>query len=201
MTESRVVDFIKELTNVRHPNTALIVDTSKIQGYTDDELSRLATRFNVSFTGQFYELMVQMGKCSGGLIYGYGIGLYGQREFDPTERQDTERYYKYLYGAEDEALDRQIFEKVGVFDVKARQLIEIGYDIVENYYLLTQDGDDRVWRYEHCTSLVKTDMTLLDYLTKEMYYMTERFSISKYGKDFGVREFDRMTASVFEKVR
>lgn len=102
---------------------------------------------------------------------------------------------------QNEALDRQIFEKVGVFDVKARQLIEIGYDIVENYYLLTQDGDDRVWRYEHYTSLVKTDMTLLDYLTKEMYYMTERFSISKYGKDFGVREFDRMTASVFEKVR
>lgn len=194
MHKRDMMDFIGALKKAHHAQTALYFDESRIQGYTDQEIAQIAKQFNINITGQFYELMHQLGRCSGGLIWGYGISLYGSA-CDPTERQHPEKYYDYLMGKDDELSEKEIFAEAGVFDVKQRKIIEIAYGLCDEYYLMSADGDDRVWRYEHDTTLIKTDMTLFDFLIAQVGITSKSMSKKAYGDM--TTQFDRLTKSLF----
>ena len=98
-------------------------------------------------------------------------------------------------GKDDELSEKEIFAKAGVFDVRQRKIIQIAYGLCENYYLMSADGDDRVWRHEHDVALIKTDMTLLDFLITEVGITSKCMSKERYGDM--TTQFDELTKSVF----
>ena len=68
MHKRDMMDFIGALKKAHHAQTALYFDESRIQGYTDQEIAQIAKQFYINITGQFYELMHPLGRCSGGLF-------------------------------------------------------------------------------------------------------------------------------------
>ena len=74
-----MIDFVKELAVCRVEGTQLPFYPEKVKGYTDQELELIAVNCNLDIHGQFREFLLQMGKCSGGLLWDDEFYMYNQR--------------------------------------------------------------------------------------------------------------------------
>lgn len=66
-------NLIQELLNIKSPYNNFIEHPELIQGYTEDEIKQIEQRHNILIHGQFKELLMTMGKCSGGILLGDDI--------------------------------------------------------------------------------------------------------------------------------
>lgn len=63
-----MTNFIKELSKCRAYGTRIPFRPESVRGYTEQEIERIGRHYNLNIHGQFRELLLQMGRCSGGLV-------------------------------------------------------------------------------------------------------------------------------------
>ncbi|MBH5328777.1 hypothetical protein H9Q10_03730 [Eikenella sp. S3360] len=151
-----MTDFIRLLETCREPDTAIPYRHDRISGYNVAELAEIAERYNLNITGQLHDLLYQMGKCSGGLLLSHSCALYGGAA-KPLFRQNWAEY-------DDE--DRSIVHAAGVEPV-GRQMLLIAADTAADYFLLTADGDNRIWCWQESRGLYPTDQDLASFLAAQ----------------------------------
>ena len=67
---------LQTLLSIKNPRNNFIERPELIQGYTEDEIKQIEQKYNISIHGQFKELLMTMGKCSGGLLFGDNVYIY-----------------------------------------------------------------------------------------------------------------------------
>ena len=66
-------NLIQTLLSIKSPYDSFIDRPELIEGYTEDEIKQIEQKYNIPIHGQFKELLMTMGKCSGGLVAGSEI--------------------------------------------------------------------------------------------------------------------------------
>ena len=61
-------DLVQTLLSIKNPRNNFIERPELIQGYTEDEIKQIEQKYNIPIHGQFKELLMTMGKCSGGIL-------------------------------------------------------------------------------------------------------------------------------------
>ncbi|MDO5357169.1 MAG: hypothetical protein Q4E77_06710, partial [Conchiformibius sp.] len=61
-------NLIQMLLSIKNPKNQFIERPELIQGYTEDEIRQIEQKYDLPIHGQFKELLMTMGKCSGGLL-------------------------------------------------------------------------------------------------------------------------------------
>ncbi|EOZ2890519.1 SMI1/KNR4 family protein, partial [Acinetobacter baumannii] len=74
-----MIDFVKELSACRVEGTQLPFYLEKVQGYTEQEVELIAKNLNLDIHGQFRDFLLQIGKCSGGLLWSDEFYMYDYR--------------------------------------------------------------------------------------------------------------------------
>ncbi|HAV6183654.1 TPA: SMI1/KNR4 family protein, partial [Acinetobacter baumannii] len=74
-----MTDFVKELAACRVEGTQLPFYLEKVQGYTEQEVELIAKNLNLDIHGQFRDFLLQIGKCSGGLLWSDEFYMYDYR--------------------------------------------------------------------------------------------------------------------------
>ena len=62
-------NLIQTLLSIKNPRNNFIERPELIQGYTEEEIKQIEQKYNIPIHGQFKELLMTMGKCSGGLLF------------------------------------------------------------------------------------------------------------------------------------
>ena len=63
-------NLIQTLLSIKSPYDSFIDRPELIEGYTKEEIKQIEQKYNIPIYGQFKELLMTMGKCSGGLLFG-----------------------------------------------------------------------------------------------------------------------------------
>ena len=63
-------DLVQTLLSIKSPYDSFIDRPELIEGYTEDEIKQIEQKYNIPIHGQFKELLMTMGKCSDGLLFG-----------------------------------------------------------------------------------------------------------------------------------
>ena len=66
-------NLIQTLLSIKSPYNNFIERPELIQGYTEDEIKQIELKYDFPIHGQFKELLMTMGKCSGGILRGDDI--------------------------------------------------------------------------------------------------------------------------------
>ncbi len=66
-------DLVQTLLSIKNPRNNFIERPELIQGYTEEEIRQIEQKYNIPIHGQFKELLMTMGKCSGGLLFSSNI--------------------------------------------------------------------------------------------------------------------------------
>ena len=96
-------NLAKELLSIKSPYNNFIERPELIQGYTEDEIKQIEQKYNIPIYGQFKELLMTMGKCSGGLLFGDEIYIEIQEKsiiFLKTLPKMYSRIYRMIQIAE-----------------------------------------------------------------------------------------------------
>ena len=72
-------NLIQTLSSIKSPYDSFIDRPELIEGYTEDEIKQIELKYDFPIHGQFKELLMTMGKCSGGLLFGDEIYIYIER--------------------------------------------------------------------------------------------------------------------------
>ncbi len=169
-----MIDFVKELAACRVEGTQLPFFPEKVKGYTEEEIDLIAKNCNLDIHGQFREFLLQMGKCSGGLILGKYFPM-----FNPYwNTKDFELFQK------NESEDQNYIMALNAVDPIEKKIFYL-YSENESdyyYYLLTDNQDDYVWGYyeDNTLSLEKTSRTLLEHLKDIVLDQTKEYLNSKF---------------------
>ncbi|WP_322842839.1 SMI1/KNR4 family protein [Acinetobacter sp. Ag2] len=90
-----MINFVQELAFCRVEGTQIPFFPEKVKGYTEQEIAEIGKNCNLDIHGQFKEFLLQMGKCSGGLLWGDDFPMYSHRwqalsfkNFQVNERKD-----------------------------------------------------------------------------------------------------------------
>ena len=69
-------NLIQELLKIKNPYNNFIERPELVQGYTENEIKKIEKKCEFPIHGQFKELLMTMGKCSGGILLGDDIYIY-----------------------------------------------------------------------------------------------------------------------------
>lgn len=174
-----MTNFIEELLSYRHVNTLVPFYPDLVKGYTEIELSLLAKKANLTITGQLKDFLLQMGRCSGGLLYD------GFTVICPYDKHDN-KYYNVKTILDNQNLDdfdywqtesKEMFAKANV-DLNQRQYLLLTTHCEDDYAysLLTADKDNFIW-LENGWDFIKTTDTLLQHLQKLVKQLTEQYTV------------------------
>lgn len=172
-----MVDFIEELKKVRHYQTYVPFYPERIKGYTDAEIAQIERDCNIHIHGQFRQLLRQMGRCSGGLIWGLNICMYNYiwryEKFTRYQNSVLIDFYN-----DDET--RNAWEQSNLHPALNKIFIwNSSGESTRCYYLITTEPDDYLWEqdeYENDMLITKTNLTILDNLREEMEWITRMYS-------------------------
>ena len=76
-------DLVQTLLSIKSPYDSFIDRPELIEGYTEEEIKQIEQKYNISIHGQFKELLMTMGRCSGGLLTGKSLFIYNKL-FEPN---------------------------------------------------------------------------------------------------------------------
>ena len=96
-------NLIQTLLSIKNPRNNFIERPELIQGYTEEEIKQIEQKYNIPIYGQFKELLMTMGKCSGGLLFGDEIYIEIQEKsiiFLKTLPKMYSRIYRMIQIAE-----------------------------------------------------------------------------------------------------
>lgn len=162
-----MIDFVKELAGSRVEGTQIPFYPEKIKGYSEAELDMIANEYNLEIHGQFKQLLLQMGRCSGGLLWSYEFYLYGK-----TSPSGVLNSWQ-----QDMKQDAYFMSASGVVDPIDNKLFVLSCENqMDFYYLVTANRDDYVWSYydNDENSFKNTNLTLLDYLKRNVRYHSKQ---------------------------
>jgi len=154
-----MIDFVFELASCRHRDTYLPFYPEHIRGYTEEEVDQIAEIYNLDIHGQFREFLLQMGRCSGGLLWGHTVSMYCH----------TWRIEDYKFQQEKIMEDELSDPTKGMIDAIQNKFFSLTMENEGCYfaYLVTARQDDNVWAFDYGkTDHDFTDVgcTLLEYL-------------------------------------
>lgn len=161
------IDFIKALASCRVEGTQLPFFPEKIKGYTEEEVNLIAHNYNLDIHGQFREFLLQMGKCSGGLLWGNEFYIYDVRKNSAT-------FMNYQHS--EKADLGYVLTNQGKIDPVEKKMFFLTCEYETYfYYLFTADQDDYVWMLHDIEDglIVKTNETLLEHLKYYVSYKTK----------------------------
>lgn len=161
-----MIDFVKELSACRIEDTQLPFYPEKVQGYTEQEVELIAANLNLDIHGQFREFLLQMGKCSGGLLWSDEFYMYNYRA-------KNDFFINYQINVKK---DDYLFDNHGKLDPIKMKIFYLSREH-ETYYnfLLTAENDDFIWSLHDADDSVveKTNITLLEYLKDYVFQKTK----------------------------
>lgn len=129
-------------------------DTNLIKGYSDQEIQKMERLYDVKITGELYEFLIFMGRCSGGFMGDYPLMFY-------RENRTIRSHFFAQAGIREVLQDLKMYE---FFDEKSF-LISIESE-TQYYFLLTKsENPNLVYHYDENTETVKaTALTFNEYL-------------------------------------
>ena len=85
-------NLIQTLLSIKSPYDSFIDRPELIEGYTEDEIKQIELKYDFPIHGQFKELLMTMGKCSGGILRGDDIYIYRdtRNEYDFSDKFSQE---------------------------------------------------------------------------------------------------------------
>ncbi|MEI1713050.1 SMI1/KNR4 family protein [Acinetobacter baumannii] len=170
-----MIDFVKELSACRVEGTKLPFYPEKVQGYTEKEVELIAKNLNLDIHGQFREFLLQMGRCSGGLIWSDEFYMY-KNLWNPNK-------FRHVQQSEKEDLGYILTSK-GKLDPVDMKMFYLSREYETYfYYLLTAENDDFIWSLHDADDCVleKTNITLLEYLKDYVFEKTKRNRFVDFG--------------------
>lgn len=163
------IDFIKVLASCRVEGTQLPFFPEKIKGYTEEEINLIAHNCNLYIHGQFREFLLQMGKCSGGLLWGWEFPMYNPY-WNPLDFQLFQQ---------NEREDKNYMTSLGALDPIKNKIFYLDSENEGTYfyYLLTINHDDCIWGYYESKNRLfeKTEITLLERLKHIVQEQTRNY--------------------------
>ncbi len=159
------IKFIEYLHSV-YPE--LSIDISYIRGYSDEEISSMERLYDIRITGQFYEFLRCMGRCSGGLFGDDPLVFYQGQE---TIRGDI----LFQIGAREELTSIQCH------DLLKQKPFFISVESYTQYLFLLTDSDnpDLIFNYNENDECVEnTNWDLNSYLQHVINVYTRHYPVA-----------------------
>ena len=148
-----------------------IYDFSKVKGYSEDELSKIEKLYDINISGNFRLFMLEMGRCSGGLIGNYPFIFY----IDATVREHI-----LAQNSLREDLLRIVSKSYTTFYQYCNGTFMISLESEESqfFYLNTKgDNPERVFRFDDNMGIIyDTEQDFLDYLLDTVKNYKEYYS-------------------------
>lgn len=164
---------MKEIFNVlcqsRNIENEINLRPELVEGYTEEELMKMERLYDVTFSGDLRDFMLEMGRSDGGLLGDGLIPLYSTRS--------VRRHIFFQAGMDERFLSMKKFDLRSkgsfIFSVES----ETWY-----YFLLTKsDQPDLVYRYSEefadetdPAAMTSTGMNFMDYMHRAVRVYTER---------------------------
>lgn len=168
-----MTNFIQELSKCRAYGTQIPFRPEAVRGYTEQEIERISRRYNLNIHGQFRQLLLQMGRCSGGLVWSDEITLY--------DHQWQPRLFKQYQTAESQAMLEDAAIHTGYLKSGIHPIVHklfpwrFNNDRTAAYCLVTEEPDDYIWhQYDDGFTIKKTAFTLLEDLRRSVETVTKR---------------------------
>ena len=130
------------------------VDYSRTLGYSAVELDKIEHLYNITITGDFRDFMLEIGRCSGGLVSDESIILY-RNAWDIRTQLFTQ--FIFLNDLQD----------AGLYNLLQPQPFLFSIEWETRYYFLFTGGSnpDSVFCYDENTKkLTETGLTFLEYI-------------------------------------
>ncbi len=172
-----MIDFVKELAACRVEGTQQPFFPEKVKGYTEHEVDLIAKNCNLDIHGQFRAFLLQMGRCSGGLLWGVEFNMYNSR-LNLSDFIDSQKRAKK---------DEDMFDETGKIDPIEKKVFDLNCEYETYFYsLMTVEKDDYVWFLDSAVDAVweKTKVTLLEHLK---YYVEVKTKAMRF-VDFNLTE-------------
>jgi len=152
-----MLSLVDELLQYREPDCPLPFDRSQIQGYSEAELLEISQNYNLSIHGDFRRLLLEMGRCSGGLLWDFNVDLY-----EPSSTPNWYRQVQNIWA--DESVEGHYMNSRGSQNPIKRQMFVLAR-VAETYRYLLFTDDNSVWWYDENESFVEvTYDKFMDYL-------------------------------------
>ena len=172
-------DLVQTLLSIKNPRNNFIERPELIQGYTEEEIRQIEQKYNIPIHGQFKELLMTMGKCSGGLLFSSNMYIYNNIHIN---------HYldEYLRKEMQNNIDYQDFIKnTGNINLSDKQFLVFA-GINENiirYFMLVADKNDIVYEWDTNEDTVREFGTLFDFLKYYRQITTSKIT-GKHNNDF-----------------
>ena len=145
-------DLVQTLLSIKSPYDSFIGRPELIEGYTEEEIKQIEQKYNISIHGQFKELLMTMGRCSGGLLTGKSLFIYNKL-FEPNgyffglekqeEWQNDDDIYNFKKQINKQNLIEKQFFEFAENDSEVREKV---------YFLLTNNPDDIIYCWDYSDS-------------------------------------------------
>ena len=128
------------------------MESDYVIGYTEYELKKIESLYNIIIEGQLREFMLLAGRCDGGLIGDDPIILYR-----PSWDVRTQIIFQLILFDD--------LQDIGAFDyIEKNFCFSLEYE-TQNYYLITGKQDNLVYHYDSNEKKTEcTNMTFYEYL-------------------------------------
>ncbi|WP_127491971.1 hypothetical protein [Acinetobacter calcoaceticus] len=155
-------ELVKMLYSIKAKKNYFIENLERIDGYSEKEILKIEELNNISIHGQLRELLMTIGKCSGGLFLGDSFYIYRycrcagfNLERQKNLMSDKELAINYLENGEEISLvEKQYFEICGE------------NEHMNIFFMYTKDDNDYVYEWDENNNIVKRFGTLFEYLIR-----------------------------------
>lgn len=166
----------QELINYLHSvYPELPIDISYIKGYSTEEIAKIERLYNVKITGQLYDFLLSIGRCSGGFFGDDPLIFY-------REQKTVRSHFLSQYGLWDDLRNIQQFE----YCDKKPFLISIESETLYFFLLTESDHPDLVYSYDENEETIKaTKWTFNEYLRRVINSYTRNYKIQVTPDQYG----------------
>lgn len=162
--ESFMSNLIETLLSIKNPRNNFIERPELIQGYTEDEIRQIEQKYDFPIHGQFKELLMTMGKCSGGILSGDNIYIYRDTR---NEYYFSESFAKAIQQEiQHEPNCQEFFKKMRNINLVEKKYFEFAglNEHMITYFMLLANNDDMIYEWDTNEDTVREFGTLFDFL-------------------------------------
>ena len=151
-------DLVQTLLSIKSPYDSFIDRPELIEGYTEDEIKQIELKYDFPIHGQFKELLMTMGKCSGGILRGDDIYIDTRNEYYFSD--------KFSQEIQNDPDCQEFIKNMGNINlVEKRYFVLAGINEHRfQYFMLLKNHDDIIYEWDTDTNEVKEFGTLFDFL-------------------------------------
>ncbi|MFB2539409.1 MULTISPECIES: SMI1/KNR4 family protein [unclassified Acinetobacter] len=136
--------LIDMLASIRSPKNHFIERLDMIAGYNEDEIAQIEQLYNISIHGQLKELLMTMGKCSGGLLLAGNICMYRDYK-NNISRLGKEM--QQIWNDESSIYFKKAMNNICLVD-KKMFIFSTDNEGILTYFMLTVDDNDYIYEYD-----------------------------------------------------